>query len=411
MNIKHLMSTAALSLLTSISYGQSAIQQRCHTDEYHQLQVVKYPELAQAKQDYKALIQQKLAENQYSKQSSAQGTTIPVVFHVVYRTNAQNIPDARIFEQIQILNDDFSANNTDINTVPSDFEDVIGNSQIQFVLASVDPAGNATSGITRTNTSEFNFDLSEDNIKYDQEGGKTAWDTDLYLNIWVGNIEDGILGYATPPSNAGSDDDGVVIAYRHVGNSTNGAPYNLGRTATHEVGHYFGLDHPWGPGFGGCSEDDGISDTPLQAGENSGDPNHPIVSCGTADMFMNYMDYCNDASLVMFTEEQNEVMDAVLSTVRNSLTTSPALGSNEIEAGNLFTVYPNPAKNEIKIQVSDNQENAILSIADVSGKIQLSTTLNSGNQSVDVSTLTKGLYLFELKTATETRTQKVILTN
>ncbi len=240
--------------------------------------------------------------------------TIPVVVHVVYNTASQNVSDAQINSQIAVLNADFRKLNADANLVPSVFAGLAADCEIQFCLAQRDPNGNATTGITRTSTTVTAFSTN-DNMKRNANGGKDAWPTSSYLNLWVCNISGGILGYAQFPGGSAST-DGVVCNYTAFGTSGSAAaPFNKGRTATHEVGHWLNLNHIWGDDGTSCSGTDNVGDTPNQADENYGCPSFPQVSCSNGpngDMYMNYMDYTDDACMYMFTAGQKARMQAVL---------------------------------------------------------------------------------------------------
>ncbi len=246
--------------------------------------------------------------------------TIPVVVHVVYNNSTENISSAQIQSQIDVLNDDFRRLNSDASNTPSDFIGVAADVQIEFCLASVDPSGNSTTGITRTSTNVSAFGTN-DAMKFSSQGGKDAWPTSSYLNIWVCDISGGILGYAQFPGGPAST-DGVVVDYAYFGTTgTATAPFNLGRTATHEVGHWLNLRHIWGDG--GCSVDDFVNDTP-----EAGGPNYTGAPCtypgpnscrpkgrnkgnDLPDMFMNYMDYSDDGCMNMFTSGQTSRMRAL----------------------------------------------------------------------------------------------------
>jgi hypothetical protein len=246
---------------------------------------------------------------------------VPVHVIVVHRPGEQtgtgsNISEARIRSQIDVLNRDFRRQNEDANQTPGIFP--VQDGFIEFCLAKVDQSGNNTNGITRYASTQ-NFNNNEQAIKT-----STGWDPSKYLNIWVvPDLEE--LGYAYLPtvqSRPPASEDGVVILTEVFGDRQFGteAPFNLGRTTTHEVGHYLGLDHIWGDG---CSVDDGINDTPQQRSENYDCPNHPSPSCGNqGDMFMNYMDYVDDACMNAFSPGQILYMREILETSRAGLISS-----------------------------------------------------------------------------------------
>jgi hypothetical protein len=239
--------------------------------------------------------------------------TIPVVVHVLYSTSTQNISDAQIMSQLAVLNQDFAAINADVSSVPSAFSGLVANTQIQFCLAQQTPSGVTTNGIVRKSTTVTSFS-SNDNVKRNANGGDDAWDATNYLNIWVCNLGGGLLGYAQFPGGANAT-DGVVINYTAFGNTgTAAAPYGLGRTATHEVGHWLNLRHIWGDASCGS---DLVGDTPTQQTSNYGCPTFPHVTCSNGangDMFMNYMDYTDDACMYMFTAGQSVRMNALFAT-------------------------------------------------------------------------------------------------
>ncbi len=250
--------------------------------------------------------------------------TIPVVVHVVYNTTAQNISDAQIQSQIDVLNADFRRLNSDRTLVPAAFASLAADVEIQFCMARRDPSGNATTGITRTQTSVTGFSTN-DGVKRASSGGKDPWNTSQYLNMWVCNMTGGILGYAQFPGGAAAT-DGVVMGHTCFGTTgTAQAPYNRGRTATHEVGHWLNLFHIWGDDGTSCTGSDQVTDTPNQADENYGCPSFPTASCSnTSDMYMNYMDYTDDACMYMFTTGQKTRMRALFAAggSRASLATS-----------------------------------------------------------------------------------------
>lgn len=259
--------------------------------------------------------------------------TIPVVVHVVYNTNAENVSAAQIQSQIDVLNEDFRRLNADASNTPSIFAGVASDVEIEFCLASVDPDGNSTDGITRTPTSKRSFRTNDD-VKKDNKGGKSPWPAGDYMNMWVCDISSGILGYAQFPGGPAAT-DGIVVDYLYFGTiGTATAPFNLGRTATHEVGHWLNLRHIWGDG--GCGVDDFVGDTPLAGGPNytglpcTSSPNSCNEGSGDLpDMFQNYMDYSDDACMNLFTNGQTARMRALFGNggARASLLNSNGCGN------------------------------------------------------------------------------------
>ncbi|HEY4214168.1 MAG TPA: zinc metalloprotease [Steroidobacteraceae bacterium] len=248
-------------------------------------------------------------------------TVIPVVVHVVYNTAVQNISDAQIHSQITVLNQDYRKTNPDVSKAPAVFAPLAGDSRVEFQLATTDPSGKATTGITRTHTNSASF-ADDDKVKSAATGGVDAWPAGSYLNIWVCQLGGGLLGYAQFPGGPAAT-DGVVILHSGFGTTgTAAAPFNLGRSATHEIGHWLNLRHIWGDDGGGCNGDDFIADTPNCADHNFGKPAFPHVTCNNGpngDMFMNYMDYTDDDSMFMFTNGQILRMQACLDGDRSSI--------------------------------------------------------------------------------------------
>lgn len=255
---------------------------------------------------------------------------IPVVVHVVYNTPEQNISDEQIKGQIRILNEDYRKLNADVSSVPSVFQSLIADTRIEFALACRAPDGGSTNGVIRKSTTATEFG-SDDTVKFSGSGGSDAWPRDRYLNIWVCNLADGLLGYAQFPGGP-ADTDGVVITYTAFGDTGTAAPpFDKGRTATHEIGHWLNLRHIWGddcPGGDQCGGSDLVDDTPNQECMNYGCPTFPNVSCNNdpnGDIFMDYMDYTDDACMVMFTNGQSARMDAAITGPRSAIMSSDGL--------------------------------------------------------------------------------------
>jgi len=317
----YLIAAIIILIVQGISASAQNGQRNCGTMDYLAAQIAADPGLAARMQQTEQDINLWLTNHPTQRNQTT--VTIPVVFHVLYNTTAQNISDTRILAQLDVLNRDFARLNADASNTPSVFSGVAAGTTIQFCLAQRDPSGNATTGIVRKSTAKTSFS-SNDGVKYSSQGGDDAWSRDSYLNIWSCNLGQGLLGYAQFPGGAAAT-DGVVLLYSSIGGPTSpgtATPYHLGRTATHEVGHWINLRHIWGDANCG---NDLVSDTPTQQTSNFGCPSFPHVTCSNGpngDMFMNYMDYTDDACMNMFTTGQASRMDATLSTTRASLLTS-----------------------------------------------------------------------------------------
>jgi hypothetical protein len=251
--------------------------------------------------------------------AAARVVTIPTVVHVVYRTTTQNVSTAQVKSQIKVLNRDFRATNPDKSKVPAVWKGLVTDSRIKFALARTDPTGKATTGITRTKTDRASFG-DDDDVKFKARGGADAWPTSRYLNIWVCNLQPW-LGYAQFPGGPATT-DGVVILYTAFGTTGQARPpFDLGRTTTHEVGHWLNLRHIWAD-TEDCGGSDFVADTPNSEGPNYGRPVFPHVTCSNGpngDMFMNYMDYVDDEAMFLFTAQQVLRMRTALEGARSGI--------------------------------------------------------------------------------------------
>ena len=218
---------------------------------------------------------------------------IPVYVHVVYSNSNENISDAQINSQIAVLNDDFRRTNNDANNTPSAFAGVAADTEITFSLAGTFRNASTTTAWGTNNAVKSAY---------------PPVTPETHMNIWVANIGGGILGYAQFPGGSLAT-DGIVVSPQYFG--TTGyvaAPFDGGRTTTHEVGHYLNLRHIWGDGR--CNRDDFVTDTPSSDRPNYGCPT-TAYHCRSNDQFMNYMDYTDDACMNMFSEGQKERMRAL----------------------------------------------------------------------------------------------------
>lgn len=302
----------------NVQNAQKETSVSCGTTDYLNQQILSDPSLKSRMNTIEQGIQSHLS-GKISQESVASVITIPVVIHVVYNTAEQNISDAQVLSQIDVLNEDYNKANADRINTPAAFQPYAASANVKFVLAKRDPNGKATNGITRTATANTSFSTNN-YVKFNSYGGHDAWPTGQYLNIWVCNL--GLCGYASYPGSTVSV-DGVVVKYNCFGRTgVLQTSYNKGRTATHEVAHWLNVHHIWGDGT--CA-DDLVGDTPTQEKANFDYPVYPHVSsCNTTpgDMFMNYMDYSADGARNMMTLGQVNRMTATLNGPRVSLLSS-----------------------------------------------------------------------------------------
>lgn len=351
---------------------------------------------------------------------------IPVVIHVVYNTAAQNISNAQILSQLTALNNDFSNQNADKANRPAVFSSLAADVRIQFCLAQVDPAGKATTGILRKQTGVALF-TADDAVKNKLRGGDDAWDSKRYLNIWICNLGTRTLGYSSLPGSP-ADVDGVAINFDVFGTVGNvRSPFNKGRTATHEIGHWLGLRHLWGDIECG---DDGVDDTPQQQTYNFNCPSFPhVTGCSpnnNGDMFMNYMDFSDDGCMNMFTLGQKKRMRALFASgnVRNSLLASFACDSTLVQGGpvavdtvpvvpvvkaDVFKVYPNPVQSVVTIeyQPAAAMVAASFSIYNSMGIKICTGQLTKDKTALNLSHLVTGVYIMRIGESSGNFTTKI----
>lgn len=321
---------------------------------------------------------------------------IPVVVHVLYNNAAQNISDAQIKSGMEALNRDFRRRNADTTNTPLNFRHLAADVQIEFYLATADVWGRATTGIVRK-WSTRSLWMADDKMKASATGGDDPWDCKSYLNIWIVDLVGG-SGYASVPGTAPAT-DGVVINYRAFGSINTAAPFQLGRTAVHEVGHWLGLKHIWGDTPCG---DDGIADTPQQGFFTKGCPSGFRSSCNngeTGDMYMNYMDYTDDACMNLFTIGQRTRMRSLFAAggPRATLLLSKALNEawvQESPAVNtaMAALYPNPASTRITVAFTSAMLGKNVHVYNAQGQLQKTETVVSLQQVMDVSKLPSGVY-------------------
>ncbi|MFC5409401.1 zinc metalloprotease [Larkinella bovis] len=249
---------------------------------------------------------------------------IPVVVHVLYNKDEFNISDEKIASQLAVLNQDFRKKNPDHTATPAEFAHLVADVGIEFYLATKDPDGKPTSGITRTRSTVDGWDgktpgaqqpIDDLALYFTSQGGHDAWPADRYLNIWVAELSNrngelALAGYAQFP---GGDArlDGVVVDPRVFGTLPPLVEeHRLGRTTTHEIGHWLNLIHIFA-NSGNCQSTDQVDDTPAASGPYTGKPTYPQYACGQSSLFMNFMDNVDDEAMYMFTSGQKARMRAV----------------------------------------------------------------------------------------------------
>ncbi|MBE9468686.1 MAG: choice-of-anchor J domain-containing protein [Bacteroidetes bacterium] len=351
--LKKIFILSLLLIFTFVSQAQKS--NWCGTVNFDQEAVKNDPSIIKKRAELEKFTKQYSLKKNLSEEDVL---IIPVVFHVVHDYGEENISKEKIQAAIDILNKDYRKLNTDVYQAIPEFKDIVADVRIEFRLAKIDPDGNCTDGITRTQSLKT-YDADND-IKYAIPG----WDNTKYLNIWtVKSINFGAAAWSHYPGISAAL-DGVVSIYRYVGS---------GHTITHEIGHYLNLMHPWGnsndPGLeSNCDIDDYVDDTPLTIGVTNSSCNKDQISCGSLDNVQNYMDY--SSCDVMFTKGQKTRMRAALNSSvsgRNNLwkqSNLEATGTNDSYASPIcspiadFYVDEKSICEGSSIQIFDNSYNS-----------------------------------------------------
>lgn len=391
--MKYLLPFLCSLILSASTYGQ-----KCLTDIKVQESIDQDPEVLTRMEQYRLGVQEYI---QKARNKTTSLHYVSVVVHVLYATTTENIPDGQAQSGVYVLTQAFSMANPDIGTVPTAFKNLIGNPEVHFCLASVDPWGLPTTGITRT---EITGNMKVETDYYNPaKGGVAAWDPKRYLNIWVVDLPNGLLGFAYPPGAAPSPSaDGIVVDYRCMGNNGTAqynTPHHLGKTLVHEAGHYFGLQHIWGKNTG-CSSDDGVPDTPPQNAQTYGCPTFPKTDNCSVDsngiMFMNFMDYSDDACLLMFTNGQKNVIKGAFFSGRQTLG-SPTLcyPASVSDMKYLpYKLYPNPASDKLTIETTSYIES--VEVLNMVGQKVITKSYRDKKVELDISSLPKGVYTLRI---------------
>jgi hypothetical protein len=403
-------------------------QPTCRSTEYRKDQFKANPSLVQAVGAIEAYTANQMKSrpvivtggssagaNDLSNNTTVPLITIPVVVHIVYHTAAENISDAQVQSQIDVLNMDYQKRNADTAGIPSYYRSLAANCGFRFGLALLDTNGQATTGIVRRNTNVTSFSI-DDGIKSTASGGDDGWDRDRYLNIWVGNLTGGILGYSSIVGGPKATDGAVVLytAFGTIGTAT--APFNRGRTGTHEVGHWLNMIHTWGDDS--CGNDE-VADTPPQEGPDYGDPSGIIISCGNepyGNLYMDYMDFTDDIGMHLFTYGQRDRMRTLFAPggFRYPLLSSTvpvavdSLASVPGEGGGI-SVFPNPAVSGVTVKLTDPAcLGGLLEVYDQLGRKVAEVRITSLVLQLDVSSWSVGTYFIRMNGEKNGGTAKLV---
>lgn len=292
MTVRSLLLLLSGFALASGAFAQSGVPFHCGANEFNRLSVdpqndpVMMSRIASADAELEAFTRD---FQQSGERGGGSSYVIPVVFHIIHNNGPENIADAQIYDVMRVLNEDFNKQNSDWDNVVLNFLDRVGDIGVEFRLATIDPSGNCTNGITRTVSALTNEGGSQMKALID-------WPRNKYVNVWVAaNAGDGTAGYTFRPGSAQfyPAEDGIVLQHTYTG-SIGTSTVDRSRTLTHEMGHFFNLKHTWGDGndpalTSNCNQDDDVTDTPNTVGWTSCTLSG--TSCGSLDNVENFMDY------------------------------------------------------------------------------------------------------------------------
>jgi hypothetical protein len=407
---------------------------KCYTSEMEKENEQRYPEWEKQRHAFEQEIQHRIRTQRLSSKTTYNVITIPVVVHVLHNNidgsiSGENIPDQQIIDQIKVLNEDYRRTNIDASNTPLIYQNIASDIEIQFCLANRDPLGNMSNGINRVYNKATRF-IYPDNDAFLKS--LSYWPSDQYLNIWVCDLANKtqtqtILGYAQFPSSSSlvglntnegdATTDGVVINYRVFGkNASTGGNYDLGRTTTHEVGHWLGLIHTWGDGD--CSATDYCNDTPSCNGEiyTSSPACNSLIQCTNRRMIENYMDYSDDGCMNLFTADQKTRMRTALDVSPRRLAIQSSKGccdTCEFIFDTDVLVYPIPSNQYVTIKTTFAIASSVqFYVYSVNGKLMLednTTPTQKYERMIDVRNWAQGVYIIKIITDKQAYERKVLI--
>jgi Pregnancy-associated plasma protein-A/Secretion system C-terminal sorting domain len=388
-----------LTMLTLVMAQRPMAQRECASFAYGKEQLRKNPSLASNLEAIEKFTQQHPG-NIIAGRIENNVIRIPVVVHILYHTTSEKVTDEQVKAQLAMLNKCFRRQNADTVNTPAVFKPLAADCEIEFQLATSDPRMRNTNGIIRKYTPVTKW-TNDDKMKFSSEMGDDAWDTKNYLNIWVCRL-DKFAGYSSFPG-AEENVDGLVLGLQVASDPSN-------KTIAHEVGHWLNLKHIWGDDYCG---DDGVSDTPKQASYTPGCPTTIRITCGNGpngDMYMNYMDFTEDACTNMFTQGQKARMRALFlpGGARYAILSSKGLNPPLIYEIPLPEedpkwleprFYPNPATNEINIDLSYDVRwiGKVFQVTNLQGQTMMTVVVTSRLQKINISHLAPGMYFLAAK--------------
>lgn len=412
-----------LLLLLLLLPAQGVFAQRCISQERLEEHLLRYPAAQKERLRLEDFIRQ-WTEAAPTSIGFRNVVVIPVVFHIVWNLPQDNISDEQIQSQLIAINKDFRLLNNVNGLIPAMFQPLAADMELTFCLAQRAPDGTTTTGVVRTATNlpfiGNRIAAGRKTICHTADGGSDSWPTDRYVNIWVGRRQF-FPAEASFPGAAVPGEDGIIIDPRFIGTTGTAAtnqPYHLGRTLTHEMGHYFNLYHLWGPGQpGGCIQSDEVADTPIQSKTYLGEcPTHPQFTCGTTDMFMNFMNYTDDACMAMFSLGQKVRVLAAIAGFRPGLLLSdgcmPPVSTIDPAAQDYIRVAGNPTTGgEIRLHMRGfNGRELRWRLFNVSGApLRQGRLIGAEEAAVDAAGLPAGVYVLQISDTALLLTQKILL--